>query len=150
MVMYADFHQHLFMQPLVTTNVTLDTKFTNLNTRVHVLRDHLGNVKSYLQTSTDPLFLDRKNWNYLVSIQFDGYDSNSGKLYVNNVQIFDSYATGRGTNRVTTAWGVVPPVDVVTGSTADGPRLTTALNLTGSGNIRIKGTLKIDYVRIRK
>lgn len=150
MAMIADFHQNLYMQPLVTTNFTVNTTFANLRHSVSALRNHLGNPVSFPTTSTDPLFLDRKNWKYLVSVEFEGKDSNRGQLYVNDVRIFDSYTTGSGTNRVTTAWGFAPPVDTVVGTNSNGPLIATALLLTGSGNVKINGTLKFDYVRIRK
>lgn len=131
---------NLYRQYLNTASRTRNVLFKDLN--------ETYTISSQLSAS-DPEWLLRGQWDYLVSVTFDGKDNNRGQLYINNTEIFDSYTTGNGTNRVTTAWGKVSASSMA--SPVGGALVYTLfLQLTGAGNVRINGPLTVQWVRVRK
>lgn len=131
---------NLYLQPVHKVTRTKNVLFKDLNEVYSI---------TGLLYATDPEWVLRPQWDYVVSVTFDGKDNNRGQLFVNGTQIFDSHTTGSGTNRVTTAWGKVS--DSGTTSMVQGSMMYySRFILTGTGNVRINGPLTVEWIRVRK
>lgn len=140
MAVNSTLHTNVYLQPLQKEVRSRYVLFKDLDEFYPI---------SGLLLESDPEWVMREQWDYVVSVRFDGVDSLRGQLAVNGTQIFDSYTTGTGTNRTTTAWGKVSA-----GSSANmyqGVRkYSLHLRLTGTGSVRINGPLIVEWVRVRK
>lgn len=76
---------------------------------------------------------------YLFFFEFPGGNSNRGQIQVNGTEIFDSYTTGSGTNRLTAGWGQVTSVAHSGGS---------KFLITGSGSARVTDQIYVKWVRL--